>query len=193
MTTEQSLQSSCSVCLICITHESQAAAPEHQRGLKLDFKDPAVVPKCLETLNRYQTEDLGPRLASLTLPSSTVSDEITFNNTDNLSSALCLVFRFTGAVWLNADIWQGPGGGEPHFSATAFLNDCTKACKSSAWALSVGWTTSWRLNTDAFDGYTKAHVDGALASLAEAKTSSCMITFPISAYHAYLGRRAINR
>jgi len=42
-------------------------------------------------------------------------------------------------IWVNADIWQGPGGGIPKFKPVEFLEACRKYCPLAS--LSVGWTT----------------------------------------------------
>ena len=94
------------------------------------------------------------------------------------------------AIWLNADIWRGPGGGAPKFDATRFLDGCSAVCDSARWVLSVGWTTG----TAQLGPYTDVHIDEAVTSLRRVEQSKeCAVTFPVSAYHAYLGRQNMRR
>jgi len=43
-------------------------------------------------------------------------------------------------IWLNADVFTGPGGGPTKFNASVFLQQCQAATLSNV-ALSLGWTT----------------------------------------------------
>ena len=140
-----------------IVAEHNRSNPERKKlGIKLDFKDPAAVPLCLESLKGKECD----------FPT----------------------------VWLNADIWQGPGGGPSKFHAAEFLQDCGKVCCGLTWALSVGWTTGGHAGGPQHP-YGADHVETALESLAAVPKGSDAygVTFPISAYHAFLGRAQIQR
>lgn len=73
-----------------------------RKGAKLDFKDPQVVPLCLQKLN-------------------------------SRSSNIPLV--------LNADLFLGPGGGQPLFETKKFLSQCLPCAEKAI--LSIGWTTEY--------------------------------------------------
>ena len=97
---------------------------------------------------------------------------------------------------LYKDIWRGPGGGQPRFDASQFLQECYAVCDSPRWALSVGWTTG----TASLEPYSQGQVDEAVRSLQQAGQGratgggkNSAVTFPVSAYHAYLGRHNMRR
>ena len=94
-------------------------------------------------------------------------------------------------LWLNADVWRGPGGKESQFDALRFVAQCRAACPEGS--LSLGWTTSLVQAS----GYTKAHISEALHDLyhrADAvlkpsksdgpRGTTSMITFAVRALHA---------
>lgn len=70
-------------------------------------------------------------------------------------------------IWLNADLFTGPGGNPTKFNADEFLRQCQTAALPNV-ALSLGWTTGWNLLTClGMHGYSAAHVDDALNALAK--------------------------
>lgn len=85
-------------------------------------------------------------------------------------------------VWINADILQGPGGGQhedmkPKFDAVEFMELLTTETSVTAFTtLSIGWTTSL---TDSRAPYTQDMVDEMITLLAP--YSNMNITFPIRA------------
>ena len=85
-----------------------------------------------------------------------------------LSAALALAgSAWRHPIWLNADIFTGPGGNPTIFKADVFLQQCQSAALPNA-ALSLGWTTGWSLWIClGMHGYTTAHVDEALRALAK--------------------------
>jgi len=90
------------------------------------------------------------------------------------------------AVWLNADIWAGPGGKPSKFDPEEFLAACFAACVSPVWTISVGWTVT------SLSAYSAEHVTDALRTLQAASSEGKPpVTFAISAYHAYLGQQHI--
>lgn len=74
----------------------------HRKGAKLDFKNPKVVPLCLQKLDSYYSN----------IP-----------------------------LFLNADLFLGPGGRDPIFETQKFLSQCLPYTKKAV--LSVGWTTEY--------------------------------------------------
>ena len=69
-------------------------------------------------------------------------------------------------IWLNADIFTGPGGNPSPFHAVDFLRACHDVGPPNA-ALSLGWTTGWSPWTCVGKhGYTNAQVQEALDALA---------------------------
>jgi len=113
-------------------------------------------------------------------------------------------------VWVNADIWRGPGGMQPKFNAMEFLEACRKYCPHAS--LSVGWTTGpgglhgvpGALIGTA--GYRPKHIDLALRDLRAAgilpeegdssvvsstngKNETPLITFPVSVIYTRLSAR----
>jgi len=70
-------------------------------------------------------------------------------------------------IWLNADIFTGPGGNPTKFNANDFLRQCQAVSLPNV-ALSLGWTTGWNLFTCiGMHGYSAAHIDDALNTLAK--------------------------
>ena len=63
-------------------------------------------------------------------------------------------------LWLNADIWNGPGGPPSPFDQNVFVAQCLTASASRPVTLSLGWTTRGFL-----EPYTALHIDEAIASL----------------------------
>jgi len=63
-------------------------------------------------------------------------------------------------LWLNADIWQGPGGAPSPFRDVDFLADCLSLLKLKPITLSLGWTTSGNETP-----YLREHVETAITSL----------------------------
>jgi hypothetical protein len=114
--------------------QAQAEPSSRPLGMKLDFKDPAAVEPCLQTL--------GAAVAKAGA-------------------------AWRHPIWLNADVFSGPGGGPTKFHAGTFLRQCEAAGLPHA-ALSLGWTTGWSLWTClGLHGYSAAQVDEALAALAK--------------------------
>uniref|UniRef100_A0A7S0WNM7 Menorin-like domain-containing protein n=1 Tax=Pyramimonas obovata TaxID=1411642 RepID=A0A7S0WNM7_9CHLO len=113
-------------------------------------------------------------------------------------------------VWVNADIWQGPGGAVPKFNAMEFLAACRKYCPYAS--LSVGWTTGpgglhgipGALIGTA--GYRPKHIDVALRDLRAAgilphegnssaiegldgRNETTLITFPVSVIYTRISAK----
>ena len=102
-------------------------SPTPAIGLKLDFKSPAAVERCISHLLSHKNA-----LSEARVP-----------------------------LWLNADLWKGPGGADSPFSAAAFASQCTRMLREyEATSLSLGWTTG---GDD--EPYTECHVEEALESL----------------------------
>lgn len=122
------------------TDENNALQSIWQPGLKLDFKDSSIVTACLALLSALCDKD-EPNEKLLKIP-----------------------------LWLNADIWQGPGADSCPFSATDFLALCTSFAGSDRVKctfdvfLSVGWTThgDWHVPSLC---YTRTHLQRALSDL----------------------------
>ena len=62
-------------------------------------------------------------------------------------------------LWLNADVWKGPGGSAPRFAARSFIAQCRKTVPEAS--LSLGWTTS----LFQAQGYSAVHISQALSDL----------------------------
>lgn len=116
---------------------SELAAVGGVRGMKIDFKDAAVIEPCLRVLAAAVAE-AGP--------------------------------AWRHPIWLNADIFLGPGGAAPGIEAADFIRRCTHAVPTAA--LSLGWTTGWSVRAClGWHGYTGSQVDVALASLIKLERS----------------------
>eukprot|EP00959_Pyramimonas_sp_CCMP1952_P071507 1493473-Pyramimonas_sp.AAC.1 len=110
-------------------------------------------------------------------------------------------------VWVNADIWRGPGGMEPKINATVFLEACRKYSPHAS--LSVGWTTGpgglhgIPGTLIGVAGYRPKHINVALRDLRAAgllpeernssairdidgRNETALITFPVSAIYTRL-------
>ncbi|KAI9327382.1 hypothetical protein BDR26DRAFT_952949 [Obelidium mucronatum] len=90
-----------------------------------------------------------------------------------------------GALWLNADILQGPRGSPPVFDAAAFVAACAALTRRGA-VLSVGWTTGpVAADADADDlGYSPTMVDAMLAVCRSHNLLTAQVTFPVRACDA---------
>jgi hypothetical protein len=76
-------------------------------------------------------------------------------------------WRWTHPIWLNADIFTGPGGQPTKFDAEQFLLQVHSSSLPNT-SLSLGWTTGWSLWTCVgLHGYSTQHVESALGSLAK--------------------------
>jgi hypothetical protein len=83
-------------------------------------------------------------------------------------------------IWLNADVFTGPGGVAPLIDAADFIRRCTDALPAAA--LSLGWTTGWSVwACVGLHGYTTSHVDVALASLTKLERSVGGVTWAVRA------------
>lgn len=96
------------------------------------------------------------------------------------SSFILLQFN---TVWINADIFKGPGGEKVvPVDANRFFGALKKAEHLSSATLSLGWTTSYGDDLK----YTKKHVDEMVKFLENQKiqTTKHFITFPVRAVYA---------
>ena len=76
-------------------------------------------------------------------------------------------WRWTHPIWLNADIFTGPGGQPSKFDAEQFLLQVHSSSLPNT-SLSLGWTTGWSVWTCVgMHGYSSEHVENALGSLAK--------------------------
>jgi hypothetical protein len=94
-------------------------------------------------------------------------------------------------VWLNADIWSGPGGGPPKFDAVHFLRvsqEMMALQPAVQWALSPGWTTNpAAVADDETMSYTAQHTQDAIDCLKQCNCSGVPVTFPVQCTFACRG------
>ena len=135
-------------------------------GMKLDFKSPGAVERCLAYVAHSLSPgggggggDDGGGVAAV--------DEAAQSSVPAAAAQSLHSQRAKGAtapaLWLNADIWQGPGGAASPFDPPTFVAQCTTSVldKQIPATLSLGWTTG----SDVAKPYTVAHIENALGSL----------------------------
>lgn len=100
----------------------------------------------------------------------------------------CLKFirglSFDGPVWINADIWKGPGRRECPFSPDLFFSQCKEYAPVGA-TLSVGWTveSSYKMLFGC-GGYSLKHIFKAIEDIERAypvASTRPRISFPLQA------------
>lgn len=111
-----------------LEYNASTDSVKSKKNLKLDFKSPAAVPKCLEIIRGFV-------------------NKLTTEKTQ---------------LWLNADIWKGPGDKSSVFKPRVFVEQCKTLLKDLPLTLSLGWTTSG----DEIS-YTKDHIEQAIESLTQ--------------------------
>lgn len=102
-------------------------------------------------------------------------------------------------VWVNADVWRGPGEQKPKISPSDFFAACFDLYPAAT--LSPGWTVWLRfesagdaasrlLDPTILQGYSQQHVDDALRTLPRGVGH---VTFPVHCSMARVGSEAIIR